>query len=343
MSTTHTVVPKRPSPPAGLTCWDHELACPGYTLYCPMRGEPMAYLLDMHGKPVHSWHLRQKSNCVELLPNGNLLYLGNVPGEWVPSHLQEFLIRELTWDGEPVWEFRGFALVKGGIADSGSEKKMMGDLFAEVTPEGEVVWEWHSHEHLNLDEDVICPLCTRKEWTHANSCDVTPAGDILTTFRLTNTAAVIDKNSGDFKWKWGRGELGHPHDPTLLENGNVLIFDNGMHIPRLPRSRLVEVDPRTDEIIWSYESERYLDFLSPHISSAQRLWNGNTLACEGDRGRFFEVTPDKEVVLEFYNPDYVSDDIVGRTVHNWVFRVRRYPPDFPAFGGRKLPQAIRNG
>ena len=34
---------------------------------------------------------------------------------------------------------------------------------------------------------------------------------------------IIDKAIGDFIWKWGRGELGHLHDPNLLGNGNFLV------------------------------------------------------------------------------------------------------------------------
>jgi hypothetical protein len=136
----------------------------------------------------------------------------------------------------------------------------------------------------------------------------------------------------------------------MMENGNVLLFDNGMHINQLPRSRVLEVNPETDEIEWSYESEHYLEFFSPHISGAQRLWNGNTLICEGDRGRLFEVTPKGEVVWEFYNPHYTMDKKAvrimgirgsqhgwGQRIINWVFRANRYPMDYPAFKEVELP------
>ena len=34
----------------------------------------------------------------------------------------------------------------------------------------------------------------------------------------------------------------------------------------------------------------------------QRLPNGNTLICESDAGRIFEVTQDKEIVWDYYSP-----------------------------------------
>ncbi len=369
-------VPKRPLQPSGLTAWDPELACPGYTLYCHVRGEPYVYLLDMRGQTVKSWGVGISPHYAQILPDGNLLFTAWPDVETIKSQKKErqmggdLKLIEITWDGEKVWEYDGLNLhhdfarlpggntlilgmepippeivkkVKGGVPGTERDGIMMGDLFAEVTPSGEVVWEWHCHEHLDFDEDVICPLCPRREWLHANSCEPLPGGSVLTTFRLTHTVAIIDRESGDFKWKWGRNELGHPHDPTFLPNGNIQIFDNGMHIHGLPRSRVVEVNPSTNEIEWCYQGERSMEFFSPHISGAQRLWNGNTLVCEGDRGRLFEVTPEKEVVWEFYNSKYVHDTKMDKnniTMHNGVFRAQRYPQDFPAFKGKGLPPAV---
>ncbi len=264
------------------------------------------------------------------MPNGNTLVIG-----------QESIPEGMTGS------------VRGGLPGSERDGRMWGDFFAEVTPGGDVAWEWHSHEYLDVEEDVICPLCPRSEWLHTNSCQPLPDGDILTTFRLTNTAAIVDRKTGGFRWKWGRDELGHPHDPTMLENGNVLLFDNGMHIPRLPRSRVIEVNPKTDKIEWCYDGEYYMDFFSPHISGAQRLWNGNTLICDGGRGRLFEVTHDGDVVWEFFNPHFCMGfrgkglkqwvpgdrDEWSHIKLNWVFRTRRYPEDFTAFIGKELAPA----
>ena len=58
-------------------------------------------------------------------------------------------------------------------------------------------------------------------------------------------------------------------------------------------------------------------FYSPLVSSAQRLPNGNTLITEG---RFFEVTPENEVVWEYINP-YVS-------YPGYVYRAYRYPYEY---------------
>ncbi|MBA7705857.1 hypothetical protein ES703_114697 [subsurface metagenome] len=132
---------------------------------------------------------------------------------------------------------------------------MWGDAIQEVRPSGEVAWEWVAHQHLDLNVDIICPLCSRSTWTHGNACIELPDDDILTSFMKTNTIAIIDKKTGNIKWRWGRGELAHQHSPTMLDNGNILVFDNGFHQDGFPpgSSRVLEVNPSSGEMVWSYE------------------------------------------------------------------------------------------
>ncbi len=78
---------------------------------------------------------------------------------------------------------------------------------------------------------------------------------------------------------------------------------------------MLEIDPVTLELVWSYASA---NFLSWNISGAQRLANGNTLITEGATGRVFEVTSDGEIVWEYMYPL----DEEGR---NDVYRGYRLP------------------
>jgi hypothetical protein len=57
-------------------------------------------------------------------------------------------------------------------------EQMIGDLVQEVTPDSRVVYEWHSWQHLNVDEDVICPLEGRREWTQRSRRRGTSSGSI---------------------------------------------------------------------------------------------------------------------------------------------------------------------
>jgi hypothetical protein len=148
---------------------------------------------------------------------------------------------------------------------------------------------------------------------HANGVDfITPeaaanfafgeAGQALLSFREPGAIAVLDLESEEIVWA-ARGVWIAQHDPDILPNGNILLFDNHGNFARPEgRSRVIEFNPRSMEIVWSYSgtSERPLD--STIRSSQQRLANGNTLITESNGGRLLEVTPEGEIAWEYLNP-----------------------------------------
>ena len=156
-----------------------------------------------------------------------------------------------------------------------------------------------------------------------NSILELPNGDILASSRPTSTVIRIDRKTGEIVWKLGPPILAGQHAPISLENGNILIFDNGVHRldDPLPFSRVIEINPATNEIVWTYQDRAVSNFFSPRMGNAQRLPNGNTLINEASFGRFFEVTRDGEIVWEYVNPFF------GGPPHaetNEVFRALRY-------------------
>ena len=54
--------------------------------------------------------------------------------------------------------------------------------------------------------------------------------------------------------------------------------------------------------MWTFSAPKKRRFYSSHISGAERLPNGNTLICDGQQGRIFEVTATGNVVWDFLNP-----------------------------------------
>tara|TARA_B100000745_G_scaffold72508_1_gene43496 strand:- start:4233 stop:5318 length:1086 start_codon:yes stop_codon:yes gene_type:complete len=339
-----------------------------------------ARLIDMEGRICHTWHCDEGISYGYLLDNGNLLlrtgpaaeetsFLNRPERSLVPGGGRTVAgaVLELDWDNNVVWEYRYpflhhdfqrlpngntlvlvwksmpeelAASVKGGY-EAGSEKgQMLGDAVMEVTRGGEIVDEWRSWEHLSPEEDTICFLEGRKEWTHQNCLNVTSDGSLLVSFRQTDTVGIVDRSTGEFSWKWGPGDISHQHNPTFLDNGHVLLFDNGPHRRGVCHSRIVEIDPVDNQIAWEYRGDPPISFFSYHISGADRLPNGNTLICEGAPGRIFEVTPTKDIVWEYISP-FVgkSGDGVGGTASgfaNSVFRAHRYGPDHPALQGKDL-------
>ena len=131
---------------------------------------------------------------------------------------------------------------------------------------------------------------------------VTP-GQVLVSFRDLSTVAIVDPEKKVVSWAL-RGSWLRQHDPQILPNGDLLLFDNEGHFDTAPgsASRVLEVNPRNHAVVWSYSGTPEHPFESLVRSSEQRLANGNTMIVEADAGRIFEVTPDDQIVWEYVNP-----------------------------------------
>jgi hypothetical protein len=171
---------------------------------------------------------------------------------------------------------------------------------------------------------------TRYDQFHMNTISILPdtplgrrnprfaQGNLLVCFRNVNQIAVLEKDSKEILWVWGEGQLEWPHHPTMLENGDILIFDNGT---KRKYSRLIELNPVNEKIEWEYIANPVEDFYTPEKGSSQRLPNGNTLICEGDKGRAFEITRAGEIVWEWYNP------ALRNQRREQLYRMARIDPD----------------
>jgi hypothetical protein len=176
---------------------------------------------------------------------------------------------------------------------------------------------------------------------------------------------------GDLLYRWGNpwvykaGDSASQHfygqhnarwiAPGLRGSGNILVFNNGCQRPGNSCSTVEEITPPCDgrgryarppsgepfapaSPSWTYGATPPDAFYSPFLSGAQRLPNGNTLVCQGDAGRFFEVGPDSQLVWEYVNPVADTGELYqGYIEACWsVFRTTRYAADYPGLAGREL-------
>jgi hypothetical protein len=340
----------------GLRALDAARASAGLTMFAPA-GDRVVYLIDLHGTVVHTWKMPYPPGLYGYLTEkGTLFYNGQIPNETFlgKGPFKGGAALEADWNGKVLWEVRqrdhhhdgrllknGNVLllcatelpdevakkVQGGRPGTEVNGKVWADYLVELTKDGRTVWEWRAWEHLDPARDVITAVQdNRSEWTHGNGIIELPDGDLLVSFRNISTIIRIRRQTGEIVWKLGAPPLAGQHAPTPLANGNILIFDNGPH--RLdhtfPFSRVIEVNPASNEIVWKYQETSLHNFYSPRISNAQRLPNGNTLINEGFFGRFFEVTPAGEVVWEYVNPYFGPVTEAAKAQSNSVFRVYRY-------------------
>ena len=137
------------------------------------------------------------------------------------------------------------------------------------------------------------------------------AGNLLLSSRVLHTVFVLDpafdepaEPDGRARVVWAqRGSWRSQHEPHLLPDGRILLFDNS---GAEPHSRVLEIgitpagQQAPERVVFEGTDERR--FYTKFCGAAARLPNGNTLITETGPGRVFEVTPAGEVVWEFVNP-----------------------------------------
>ncbi|MCB9030121.1 MAG: aryl-sulfate sulfotransferase [Deltaproteobacteria bacterium] len=330
-------------------------AYPGFTLI-PETGNAKVALVNMKGETVRQW--KMDAQRARILPNCNLLVLH--ASKWglreLPWKRLRNKVREYDWDGNLVWEYNApniahhdvhrlengntLFLVRTQVPSELMHKisdperrdiKMRSDLIYEITPEGELVWDWNYYERfdLNFCGRFACEDPTNKvedgkrnfPWTHTNTVKPIPEnkwydagddrfkpGNLIILPRNWSTVYIVDKESKEVVWEYTgdyKGGLSGGHEAQMIEKGlpgagNILIFDNGRTDLRTQASYILEIDPVTKKHLWVYDAGA--DFYSFAAGSVQRLPNGNTLISEDMKGRTFEVTPDKKVVWQYISP-----------------------------------------
>ncbi|MEU8607920.1 arylsulfotransferase family protein, partial [Actinoplanes sp. NPDC048791] len=167
------------------------------------------------------------------------------------------------------------------------------EMFAEIGALDRFTALRHLHELTGWPCDVL----------HANALEVLQehpqglwqAGDVLVSVRNLNLIAVLSLETAQVRWWWGPGHVSRQHQPSMLPNGNILVFDNGYAIGR---SRVLELDPVTRSIVWQYGTRPGESFFSPVAGGSELLDNGNVLITDARAGRAIEITRAGGVVGE---------------------------------------------
>ena len=320
-------------------------------------------LIDMNGKAVHSWNVTTMNmRCPQLLDNGHLLMSGMQKTKSV-AWMNEGHPMEYDWDSKLVWE-TGVPVERHGVGGfverlengntlfiykmampdaarmkiSDPERRkldgMLSDCIAEVTPDGEFVWDWKSHDHLDLDGWLRND--PSPNWTHFNNIQSLPEnkwfdqgdkrfrpGNILVSGRTLGYIFIIEKSSGEIVWRYYgdyMGGLSGQHSPNMISKGypgegNILVFDNGQSPLGADthggRTFILEINPTSNKIEWLYDNGYY--FFASYGGDCERLPNGNTLIAEPWGKRVFEVTMEGEIVWEYVGDPRVMDILMDAT------------------------------
>ena len=345
--------------PDGLVFIDPERSWNGYTLFT-ITFTSRAYLVDHAGEIVHSWIDDSASRWLHsyLLDDNDLLVIGVDEYDSALRHYPDekrFLMR-LAWDGRLRWK-RHITAHHDAVPTPDGKISVLTFAYRNVSFRGQTLRVRDDNLTIVDDEGNSEPLMSVWDATqsagtipfplsmvpeshltsrpcydlfHTNTIEwmdqphlfgihpIYRRGNCLMCFRHQHRIAVFDTRRKRVLWTWGRGELSGPHDPRVLPNGNILLFDNGVS---QSASRVIEVDPLAEEIVWEFAAPHPTDFFTLSKGSAQRLPNGNTLIVNSDNGEMFEVTRAADVVWRYLCPDR---DHKGRRAA--IARARRFHP-----------------
>lgn len=327
----------------GVTVHDPERAYPGVNLYNSLP-RMRATLADMDGRTLHTWSADTGNEWghVEILAGGDLLVLSERPNR---------LIR-LDWDSTVLWERPLWAHHDADIGEDGAlyvlEARrqeiwhrslpipIQSDYLTVLSPDGKVLKAISFLDVLRgqIDLDDVADSGESRgargepvDLVHVNTLSIIrntrdryfEKGNVLFAARSLDLIGVLDLEAERLVWSWGKGELDRPHQPMLLDDGHILIFDNGAH---RGYSRIVELDPVTERIVWEYKADPPEAFYTKTMGGIEALPNGNVLITESERGRAFEITRDGDIVWEFHNPDIDE----GKRQRAAIYRVTRIDP-----------------
>jgi len=347
----------------GMVTFDPERASPGINLFS-VDSAPGALLLDMAGNLVlelkdsreepGNWKLIEPagSDTFTVLDTDGVIFEIDARSQVVWTRQGAFFHHDFHVDVEGnLFAIERIVSRVPGIA---RVRKVWNDHIIKMAPDGRRLFDFASSDLVEQNPELaeiqrrqeLPPLDmevdafhTNTIWTFAadvvrDGATIFHAGDVMVCWRNLDTVAVIDPVEERVRWHWGAGELDRPHHPTLLDNGNLLVFDNGK--ARRGWSRVVEVDPVSGEIVWEYRGEPLDSFYSSSRGAAQRLPNGNTLITDSMTGRVLEVTPAGETVWEYFESRTRKRYL--RVERATIYRMMRLP-QWPLEGTPEAPSA----
>ncbi len=338
-----------------------EGASPGYNIIISGHG-PGVMMIDMEGNLLHEWYTPDVS-LYGIWPNAQDKTV--TIDFWRRAHLEEdgdliVMVEcggvvKLDRDSNLLWasEFNGahhdisVSSITGNIYVIGrnihidpefsSTELLIEDYICVLDSMGR---EIETISLLDaLESSPFAPILRRMppfgDVMHTNTIELIEEGDLpedyqgplrenslILSMRAIDLVCILDLDDNSIYW--AESDLwSMQHQPTLLENGNILVFDNQGHGAV---STVLEFSPETREVVWLYRGSDEAVFYTAGAGSCQRLENGNTLITESMPGRAFEVTPEGEIVWEFYNPNRagLNNELIAT-----LFEMVRIPEDFP--------------
>jgi hypothetical protein len=230
----------------------------------------------------------------EFRPDGELIrtYAASAPYYTDPHEL--VLTTNSTTASSALWFAYDLRTVDLTMLGGRADQRVAGHSLLRQSDSGASVVLWDAWDHLSLADWVFVPANLSSypsiDFDHPNSLAIDRDGNYVVSFAMPGEIAKIDAASGQFIWQLGGrhnqftivgdplGGFGFQHDVRILDNGDLLFYDNGLlHSP--PQSRAVQyrLDPprMTATLVWEYRHSPPV--FTPFVGTVQRLADGSTL------------------------------------------------------------------
>lgn len=176
------------------------------------------------------------------------------------------------------------------------------DVFSIFSQDGEEVARWSTYDHFQEIAEIVekagktLPSIENKkgtpfiEYTHSNAFKEIPLNDLypqvpylkpgnyILGLNCLGLFLFLDKTLKKIEgvYHYQKHSSCNTHDAQVLKNGHILHLVNFENIPG-DGVRLVELNPLTNEIVWSFKNPFSDKNLSNIKGSIQALPNGNIL------------------------------------------------------------------
>jgi hypothetical protein len=194
---------------------------------------------------------------------------------------------------------------QGGVAAA----RVTGTVVQHVGRDGSILFDWSPFEHFSIEDlDPTERTGESVNWTHGNSIDLDPDGNLLVSFRSLNEITGIDTRTGTVLWRMGgranQFTFADPLPPFLRQHGlrvtgagRLVLLDN-LGQPGGSRAERYVVDVPA-------RSARLEGIAAPSPATtamlggtAQQLAEGRTLVAFGNGDRVQEFDASGSVVWE---------------------------------------------
>jgi hypothetical protein len=182
---------------------------------------------------------------------------------------------------------------------------------------GLVRWEWHSLDHVGVNEShvPVPTTATLWDWFHLNSVDREPSGNLLISARSTWGTYQLQGGSGQILWRLGGtrssfamgpgAETAWQHDARLQPDGTITLFDDGstprVHYESRGVQLSIDTARHTARVVRSY-SHPGGPLLSDSQGNMQTLPNENVLIGWGSVPSVTELARDGTLLYDAHMP-----------------------------------------